>query len=44
MSVRAVVVAILLALPLSAAAQSLQLRVVSNPKPEFVSGGDVPSA
>src|SRR5690349_6407609 len=41
MSVRAVVVTILLALPLSAAAQSLQLRVVSNPKAEFVSGGDV---
>ena len=33
--------AIALALPWTAAAQGLQLRVVSNPKPEFVSGGDV---
>jgi hypothetical protein len=32
---------IVLALPLTGAAQGLQLRVVSNPKPEFVSGGDV---
>ena len=28
-------------MPVEAAAQSLQLRVVSNPRPEFVSGGDV---
>ena len=34
-------VAIALSLPLTAAAQGLQLRVVSNPRPEFVSGGDV---
>jgi hypothetical protein len=33
--------AIVVALPLAAAAQGLQLRVVSNPRPEFVSGGDV---
>src|SRR5438105_679719 len=33
--------AIALALPWTGAAQGLQLRVVSNPKPEFVSGGDV---
>jgi len=33
--------AIVLALPMGAAAQGLALRVVSNPKPEFVSGGDV---
>jgi len=33
--------AIVLALPSTTAAQGLQLRVVSNPKPEFVSGGDV---
>jgi hypothetical protein len=33
--------ALVLALPWMAAAQGLQLRVVSNPKPEFVSGGDV---
>ncbi|HEY3161312.1 MAG TPA: DUF6351 family protein [Vicinamibacterales bacterium] len=32
---------IVLALPWTGAAQSLQVRVVSNPKPEFVSGGDV---
>jgi hypothetical protein len=31
----------LVALPVAAAAQDLQLRVVSNPRPEFVSGGDV---
>jgi hypothetical protein len=30
-----------LAMPTIAAAQSVQLRVVSNPKPAFVSGGDV---
>src|SRR5436190_12086221 len=41
MRVRAIVASILLALPLSAAAQSVKLRVVSNPKPELVSGGDV---
>ena len=41
MRVPPTVLVIALALPLSAAAQSLQLRVVSNPKPEFVSGGDV---
>src|SRR4030095_10474330 len=35
------VAAIALAFPLNAAAQGLQLRVVSNPRPEFVSGGDV---
>jgi uncharacterized tannase-like protein DUF6351 len=34
-------VAIALAFPLNAAAQGLQLRVASNPRPEFVSGGDV---
>ena len=34
-------VAIALSLPLTAAAQGLQLRVLSNPRPEFVSGGDV---
>jgi len=34
-------VAIALAFPLNAGAQGLQLRVVSNPRPEFVSGGDV---
>jgi len=33
--------AIALALPSIGAAQGLQLRVVSNPRPEFVSGGDV---
>jgi hypothetical protein len=33
--------AIVLALPSMGAAQGLQLRVVSNPRPEFVSGGDV---
>ena len=33
--------AIVLALPSTTTAQGLQLRVVSNPKPEFVSGGDV---
>lgn len=33
--------ATVVALPLAAAAQGLQLRVVSNPRPEFVSGGDV---
>jgi hypothetical protein len=33
--------AIVLVLPCAAAAQGLQLHVVSNPKPEFVSGGDV---
>jgi len=33
--------ALVLALPWTAAAQGLQLRVVSNPRPEFVSGGDV---
>lgn len=33
--------AIVLALPSIGAAQGLQLRVVSNPRPEFVSGGDV---
>jgi len=32
---------IVLALPWPTAAQGLQLRVVSNPRPEFVSGGDV---
>jgi uncharacterized tannase-like protein DUF6351 len=31
----------LLAISSAAAAQGLQLRVVSNPRPEFVSGGDV---
>src|SRR5205814_3827392 len=35
------VAATLMLLPLGAAAQTLQLRVLSNPKPEFVSGGDV---
>jgi len=34
-------IATMLLLPLSAAAQTLQVRVLSNPKPEFVSGGDV---
>src|SRR4026207_2562398 len=34
-------VAIALWIPLNAAAQGLQLRVISNPRPEFVSGGDV---
>ena len=38
---RLTALAIVLALPCAAAAQGLQLRVVSNPKPEFVSGGDV---
>src|SRR5438477_7967785 len=33
--------AVAMALPLTAPAQSLQLHVVSNPRPEFVSGGDV---
>src|SRR5436190_14325625 len=33
--------AIVVGLPLTAAAQSLQLHVVSNPRAEFVSGGDV---
>ena len=33
--------AVILLAPLSATAQSLQLRVVSNPRAEFVSGGDV---
>src|SRR6266705_5960256 len=33
--------AIVLVLPCAASAQGLQLHVVSNPKPEFVSGGDV---
>ena len=33
--------AIALSLPLTASAQSLQLHVVSNPRAEFVSGGDV---
>src|ERR1044072_3478786 len=32
---------ITVALPCAAAAQGLQLRVASNPRPEFVSGGDV---
>src|SRR6185436_5783010 len=34
-------VAIALAFPLNAGAQGLQLRAISNPRPEFVSGGDV---
>src|SRR5437762_10582455 len=38
---RLTALAIILALPCAAAAQGLQLHVVSNPKPEFVSGGDV---
>ena len=38
---RLTALAIILALPCAAAAQGLQLRVVSNPRPEFVSGGDV---
>src|SRR5882672_2405838 len=33
--------AVVIALPGTGAAQGLQLRVVSNPKAEFVSGGDV---
>ena len=33
--------ALVLALPWTGAAQGLQLRVVSNPRAEFVSGGDV---
>ena len=33
--------AIALAIPCAAAAQGLQLHVASNPRPEFVSGGDV---
>ena len=33
--------ALVLVLPWAAAAQAIQLRVVSNPRPEFVSGGDV---
>jgi hypothetical protein len=33
--------ALVVALPWAAAAQAIQLRVVSNPRPEFVSGGDV---
>ena len=33
--------ALMLALPWAAAAQALQLRILSNPRPEFVSGGDV---
>ena len=33
--------ALVLTLPWTAAAQGLQLRVVSNPRPEFVSDGDV---
>jgi hypothetical protein len=38
---RLTALAIILALPCAAAAQGLQLRVISNPRPEFVSGGDV---
>ena len=38
---RLTALAIILVLPCAAAAQGLQLHVVSNPKPEFVSGGDV---
>src|SRR5262245_30501912 len=34
-------VAVVLAVPLNTSAQGLQLRVVSNPRAEFVSGGDV---
>jgi hypothetical protein len=33
--------ALVLVLPWAAAAQAIQLRVVSNPRPELVSGGDV---
>ncbi len=33
--------ALAIAMPGTAAAQALQFRVVSNPRPEFVSGGDV---
>jgi len=41
LSLTAFAAATLLVLPWSAAAQALQLRVVSNPRPEFISGGDV---
>ena len=34
-------IALVLVLPWAAAAQGIQLRVLSNPRPEFVSGGDV---
>ena len=40
-SLIAFVIAWVLVLPWAAAAQGIQLRVLSNPRPEFVSGGDV---
>jgi hypothetical protein len=40
-SLIALAIALVLALPWAAAAQGIQLRVLSNPRPEFVSGGDV---
>ena len=38
---RLTIAAIVMLAPLTAAAQTLQLQVLSNPRPEFVSGGDV---
>ena len=40
-SLIALAIALVLVLPWAAAAQGIQLRVLSNPRPEFVSGGDV---
>jgi len=40
-SLIALAVALVLGLSWAAAAQGIQLRVLSNPRPEFVSGGDV---
>jgi len=40
-SLIALAIASVLAMPWAAAAQGIQLRVLSNPRPEFVSGGDV---